>query len=227
MATVKSPAFFKDGTAMRSIVIGAIVVCMAAMAPGEVVTIPGQAAVQGINGWTVDVVFEQPQKIVLRLAGDTEETSYWYVILSLTNKTGQEASFYPDCDLMTDTYQLVRASAGVRGEVYDRIREKYRQAYPFLEPLEKAAGKLQQGGDHTKDVLLVWKDFDKDARSIKLFIGGLSNETKTIEKPTAAGAPAEQVVLRKTLELNYTISGDSSMRTNGSLVYKGRNWVMR
>jgi hypothetical protein len=210
---------------MRSIVIGAIVCCIAAVGYGESVKVPSQA-IGGMSTWTLDVVFEQPQEITLRLPGDSTDTSYWYIILSLTNKSGQEVGFYPDCDLMTDTYQILQAGVGVRGDVYEKIKARHQDRYPFLEPLETASGKLQQGEDHTKDVVVVWKNFDNDARGVKFFIGGLSNETQAVDKP-AAGASGEQVLLRKTLELDYVISGDPSMKTQDSLAYKGKSWVMR
>jgi hypothetical protein len=211
---------------MRSIVVGAIICCAAAAGYGQSVKAPAQA-IQGADGWTLDVVFEQPQEITLRLPGDSADTKYWYIILSLTNKAGKEVGFYPDCELMTDTYQILQAGAGVRGEVYQKIKERHQDRYPFLEPLEKASGKLPQGEDFTKDVVVVWKNFDNDARGVKFFIAGLSNETQAVDKPTAAGAAAEHVLLRKTLELDYAISGDPIMRTEASLLYKGKNWVMR
>jgi hypothetical protein len=212
---------------MRSILVGIMVCWMAAAACGESVKVEGQSSIVGIGGWMIDVVFEQPQEISLRLPGDEQDTRYWYVIMSLTNKTGKDIGFYPACDLMTDTYQVLQAGAGVRNQVYEKITQRHSDRYPFLEPLEKAIGKLPQGADYTKDVVIVWKDFDKDARGVKLFISGLSNQTEAVEKPAAEGAAAEQVLLRKTLELSYTISGDPAMRTEANLVYKAKRWVMR
>jgi hypothetical protein len=129
--------------------------------------------------------------------------------------------------LMTDTYQLIQAGAGVPSEVYQKIQTLYKDRYPFLQPLEKSMGKLLPGEDQTKDVLVVWKDFDKDAHGMKLFISGLSGETTSVVKPATAGAAAEQVMLRKTLEFDYMITGDPEVRSDASLLYKGRKWVMR
>lgn len=210
---------------MRSIFAGLMIIAITSAANAETIKVEGRSSAYG-GGWTMDASFEHPQEILLQLAGETEVSRYWYVIMSVTNTTGQDVGLYPLCELMTDTYQMLQAGAGVRGEVYESIINIHRQKYPFLQPLEKTIGKLPQGTDHTKDVLLVWKDFDKDARAIKLFIAGLSSQTQTVEKP-AADVPAEQVILRKTLELAYNVSGDPAMRSQASLTYKGLRWVMR
>jgi len=208
---------------MKSIIVGLTICCLATAGSGESVKVE---AIQTVGAWTLDVVFEQPRAITLRLPGDTEDTRYWYIIVSLTNKTGKDVGFYPDCELMTDTYQITRAGVGVRNEVYERIKELYRDRYPFLESLEKAIGQLPQGADYTKDVVIVWRDFDKDARSVKFFIAGLSNDTEAVQKP-GTGGDEGKVLLRKTLELSYSITGEPAMRTEENLVYKGKKWVMR
>ena len=71
--------------------------------------------------------------------------------------------------------------------------------------------------------------FDVKAKSMKLFIAGLSNETAAIDHPVAkdeAGRPIK-VFLRKTLELSYALGGDATLRSNANLIYKGKRWVMR
>jgi hypothetical protein len=212
---------------MRNIIVAAIICCVFVPAPAQTIEVPGQSALHGIGKWVLDVVIEQPRMITLRLAGETEDTRYWFVIISVTNKTGGEVGFYPECELMTDTWQLTQAGRGVRQEVYDRIRQMYQQKYPFLVSLDRAMGKLQPGEDHTRDVLVVWQDFDSDARAVKFFFAGLSNATEAVQKPGEAGAATEEVVLRRTLELDYKILGDPKLRKADSLIYTGKKWVMR
>jgi hypothetical protein len=210
---------------MRSILIGLLVCVAATTSFGANVRINGQPAVEGVTSWSLDVVYEQPRQIVVSDGG--KASTYWYVILTITNKTGKEVGFYPDCDLMTDTYQLLQAGAGVPGVVYEKVQALYKERYPFLAPLEKSMGKLLPGEDQAKDVLVVWKDFDKDAHGMKLFISGLSGQTASVEKPGEAGAAPEQVMLRKTLQFDYQVAGDPAMRSDSSLLYKGMSWVMR
>ncbi|MDP2933457.1 MAG: hypothetical protein Q8N81_04975, partial [bacterium] len=80
-----------------------------------------------------------------------------------------------------------------------------------------------------KDLAIIWPDFDAKAKNISLYLAGLSNETVVVEHPTKKdpnGIP-EKIYLRKTLELQYSIGGDPTLRNNTVLVYKNKNWVMR
>ncbi|GAG97266.1 unnamed protein product, partial [marine sediment metagenome] len=74
-----------------------------------------------------------------------------------------------------------------------------------------------------------WPDFDAQAQGIKVFITGLSNETAAIDHPIAKdkmGKPAK-VFLRKTLELSYKLRGDTALRPDVKVSYKGKRWIMR
>jgi hypothetical protein len=95
--------------------------------------------------------------------------------------------------------------------------------------LAKAGNRILQGEDNTKDIAVIWPDFDTKAKNIKVFIAGLSNETVAIDHPMAkdqAGKPFK-VFLRKTLELSYAFKGDPALRSDASLTYKGKRWIMR
>jgi len=195
-------------------------VCLAAPEPA-IVPAPGQ--------WTVDVEFTHPQQLVLQRSSDNQPIRFWYVILTLTNNTGNDVGFYPKCDLMTDTFQIVPAGRSVPPVVFERIRKRHEKRYPFLEPLERAGNKILQGEDNTKDVAVIWSDFDTQAKSIGLFITGLSNETAGVDHPVATdgtGNPV-RVFLRKTLGLSYDLRGDPALRSSVSLAYRGKRWVMR
>lgn len=195
-------------------------VCLAAPEPA-IVPAPGQ--------WTVDMTFTHPQQIVLQRSSDNQSTRFWYVIVTLTNNTGSDVGFYPKCDLMTDTFQIVRAGRSVPPAVFEQISRRHKSRYPFLEPLDEAGNKMLQGEDNAKDVAVIWPDFDAQANNIKVFITGLSNETAAINHPVAKdelGKP-RKVFLRKTLELSYDLRGDSTLRSDASLAYKGKRWIMR
>ncbi|OHB74864.1 MAG: hypothetical protein A2Z25_08415 [Planctomycetes bacterium RBG_16_55_9] len=177
----------------------------------------------------MDVEFTHPQQIVLEHGSDKQPARFWYVILTLTNNTGQDVSFYPKCDLLTDTFHIVPAGKSVTPAVFEHIRKRHEKRYPFLELLDKAGNKILQGEDNAKDIAIIWPDFDLQAKNIKLFITGLSNETAGVNHPVAldeTGQPVK-VYLRKTLELSYDLKGDSALRSSVSLVYKEKHWVMR
>ena len=190
---------------------------------------PQPAMVPGPDDWTVNATFEHPQQIVLKVSGEAKPRRFWYTIITLTNETKHDIDFYPKCELMTDTFQIIPAGKGTPAAVFEQIKLRHQGKYPFLECLDEAGNKILQGQDNTKDIAIIWPDFDAKARSIKIFITGLSNETIAIDHPVAkdeAGEPMK-VFLRKTLELDYDFPGDAAFRSESSVIYKGKSWVMR
>jgi len=191
---------------------------------------PEPAIVPGPGMWMVNATFTHPQQIVLNRSSAGKPIRFWYVILTLTNKTGQDVDFYPTCDLMTDTFQIIPAGKNVPAMVFEQIKNRHQDRYPLLESLENTGNKILQGEDNTKDIAVIWHDFDAKAGNIKLFIAGLSNETVAIDHPVAksrrTGKPVK-VYLRRTLELSYDLRSDPAMRSEADLAYKGKRWIMR
>jgi len=113
--------------------------------------------------------------------------------------------------------------------VFEQIKRRHQNKYPFLEPLEKADNRILQGEDNTKDIAIIWPDFDLQAKNIKIFIAGLSNETVVIDHPVAKDKMGEvvKVYLRKTLELSYSLRGDPALRSDVGIAYKDKRWIMR
>ncbi|HPD45911.1 MAG TPA: hypothetical protein PLY61_03385 [Anaerohalosphaeraceae bacterium] len=193
-------------------------------------TFPEPAIVQSPSQWTLNVSYDQPQQITVKLPGEKEAKRFWYIILTLTNESSfTDAPFYPYCQLMTDTFQVVTAGKGVRKEVFDLIKLKHQGSYPFLECLDYVDNKILQGADNAVDVAIIWPDFDVQAKEVTIFIGGLSNETCAIGHPLKKdenGKP-EMVYLRKTLALKYGIGGDPRLRDSATLRFLDQTWVMR
>jgi hypothetical protein len=190
---------------------------------------PRPAIVQRVGQWTLEVKYEHPQQIVLPW-GPTGETRFWYMIVAVTNRTGQDVEFYPKCDLMTDTFQIVPAGRGVTPAVFEAIKQRHQGRYPFLESLQTVGNRVLQGEDNAKDIAIIWQDFDIQALGFNVFISGLSNETAVVPHPVvmdkATGRPVP-VYLRKTLELTYALRGDPALRPSVEVVYKDQGWVMR
>jgi hypothetical protein len=190
---------------------------------------PEPAIVPGEGHWTVNTEFTHPQQIVLQHTSDKKPVRFWYTIITLTNNTDEDVPFFPKCDLMTDTFQIIQVGKGVSPIVFEQIKKRHMARYPFLELLSKSSNRILQGEDNTKDIAVIWPDFDVKAKNVKLFIAGLSNETVAINHPVAKddlGNP-RKVFLRKTLELNYNFKGDPAIRSGASLTYKGKRWIMR
>lgn len=220
--------FFGEGdNKMKVFVYGTLAIL--AVTAGVCVAAPKPAVLPRPGDWTVEVVFEHPQQIVLRLPGEGKPRRFWYTIVTLTNKTNRDVDFYPKCDLMTDTFRITPAGKDTPAAVFERIKRRHQSRYPFLEGLERAGNKILQGEDNTKDIAIIWPDFDARAKNIKVFISGLSNETVAIDHPIAkdeTGRPV-RVFLRKTLELSYTVGGDAALRSDARLIYKDKRWIMR
>jgi hypothetical protein len=181
------------------------------------------------NIWTLNITFENPQQICVQLPGEPRPTRYWYMIITLTNNTGRDVSFYPDIWLVTDTFQSVQASTKAREKVFEQIRDIWKGRYPFLERFEFVRSKILQGSDNAQDLCVIFPDFDPEAKRVDIFIGGLSNETAVTYNPAKKdenGNPVK-VVLQKTLELQYDILGDPSLRNSQTLKYVAKRWVMR
>ena len=190
---------------------------------------PKPAIVPAPNQWTLNVVFTKPEQITVKLPGEKKAQRFWYIIVTLTNSVSIDVPFYPSCELMTDTFQAIPAYRNTRNAVFDKIKSRHKKKYPFLESLELAENKILQGQDNTKDFAIIWPDFDPKAKEIRLFIAGLSNETAVVEHPIKKdpNGVAEKIYLRKTLELQYSIRGDTTLRSNTALAYKNKEWVMR
>ena len=190
---------------------------------------PQPAIVQGPDDWTVDVRFEHPEQIVLKLKGDSKARRFWYTIITITNRTNHDVDFYPECELMTDTFQIIPAGRRTPPAVFESIKQRYDAKYPFLELLGRTSNRVLQGEDNTKDIAIIWPDFDAKAKNIKLFISGLSNETVAIDHPVAKDEGDEpiKVFLRKTLQLSYNVAGDPAFRSDAQLKFEGKDWIMR
>ncbi len=202
---------------------------LAAVVATLCVAAPQPAIVQRPGQWTLEVRYEHPQQMVLPW-GPQGETRFWYMIVSVTNRTGQDVDFYPKCDLLTDTFKVVPAGRGVTPAVFAAIKQRHQSRYPFLESLQAVGNRVLQGEDNAKDIAIIWSDFDTQALGFKVFMTGLSNETAVVPHPVAVDAASGRpvpVYLRKTLELAYGLRGDPALRSSVEVGYKGQAWVMR
>jgi len=207
---------------MKGLVSGVLVlalfgVCLAAPVP---------AIVPKAGDWTLDVRYEQPEQMVLQ--GSVQQRS-WYIILSLTNKSDKAVDFYPACELITDTLQVVPAVKGTSSVLFEKIKNRHQRRFPFLQLLETADNKMLQGQDNAVDIAVIFPDFDPNAKAVSIFISGLSNETIAVDHPAEKdqdGKPVK-IYLRKTLELTYSLAGDPAFRSEQKLKFENKRWVMR
>jgi len=210
--------------------IFAIILCFLSIVTATVSAYPTPAGVQQADQWTLTVTYTQPEQITFRMADSDQTQRFWYVIVTLTNESPfDEVSFYPLCQLVTDTFQVIPAGKNVPRSVFEAIKLKHQGSFPFLESLDFADRRIAHGKDNTRDFAIIWPDFDPKAKEVSLFIAGLSNETVVVLHPVLKdelGDP-KQIFLQKTLQLKFSVAGDEALRA--SAVMKGieRNWVMR
>jgi hypothetical protein len=189
---------------------------------------PQPAVVQGVRQWTLNVEYSQPEQLMLRSTDGKTSQRFWYIILTVTNNSDfDEVAFYPACELMTDTFKIIPADRHVPRTVFETIKKLTQGRYPFLESLDFVDHRVFRGEDNSRDIAIIWPDFDPQAREISLFIGGLSNETAVVEKPAKQEPDTEPVILQKTLQLRYAIGGDPQLRQNAVLREIDSTWVMR
>jgi hypothetical protein len=205
-----------------------LISCVIAMSflAGLAVAAPEPALVDKPGDWTLDVRYDNPQQIALDGA---QKQRFWYIILTLTNKSSQDVDFYPDCALVTNTLKTVPSEKGVSAVLVDRLKTRHKSKYPFLEVLDKAGNKILQGADNAKDIAVIWPDFDPNAKSVDIFIAGLSNQTVEVDHPSKKSGDGKpvKIFLRKTLQLTYSISGDPAFRSEQKLKFVDKHWVMR
>jgi hypothetical protein len=192
------------------------------------VAAPEPAIVQKSSDWTLDVQYEPLTSLAIKHFGQKPQF-YWYTVLSLTNNSKDDVEFYPSFEIATDTQQIISAEKDVTPAIFEKVKKRYKNKYPLLESVKTTSCRVLQGEDNSKDIVIIWPDFDKNAKTVSLYLGGLSNETIAVDHPTEKdqdGKP-KKVYLRKTLELTYTIAGDSDYRPNSKVIFKSKQWVMR
>ena len=196
--------------------------------------------------WQLDFRFEDPQRIVIKLPGEKTARTYWYVLYEVINRSGQDVQFHPDFTLVTSTMQVSRADLGVDKEVYEAIKARHAQQYPFMTDPISAMGRLLQGEDNARTSVAIWKQFDLEANALTIYVGGLSGETQRIKNPNYDPSKPEtitktlpngtkievsvnpqQFILEKTLAIPYTLPGDPQTRQTVSPERGYRRWIMR
>ncbi len=192
---------------------------------------PEPALVPLPGTWQLDLELHgDPQKIQITPPGSSQPRTYWYLLYTVTNNTGQDIEFYPQFDLFTNTFKLYQADVKPYRAIINLLRDRYASTLPLLEPPSTITGVIRQGKDNARDSVAVFEAFDPKANHVRIFISGLSNETVTIYHPVKIDPKTQKpvpVLLRKTLMLEYQAPGDALNPQNRVMLYRGRKWIMR
>ena len=207
-----------------------IILCVLGIVSATVSAYPSPAGIQQADQWTLKVTYTQPEQITFRMAGSNQTQRFWYLIVTLTNESPfDDVSFYPLCQLVTDTFQVIPAGKKVHRSVFEAVKIKHQGSFPFLESLDFADRRILNGKDNTRDFAIIWPDFDPKAKEVNLFIAGLSNETAVVQHPVLKdeqGRP-QKIFLRKSLQLKFAVAGDETLRAKASMKETEKRWVMR
>ncbi|MCX5682435.1 MAG: hypothetical protein NT049_01965 [Planctomycetota bacterium] len=184
--------------------------------------------------YTIDFQFDRPEPIVV--TGPTgEKQIYWYVLYTVTNKTGQDRTFVPVFTLFADTGAVARA--GTYPAVHDAIKKLRKPK--FLENDVQVTGKLLVGEDNARTGVAIFPPISFKTTKFTIFVEGLSGEFIERADPAAqpqagSGKPeevkpeADKVIrLRKTLALTYTLPGENWMKNLDQPVFQCKKWTWR
>lgn len=190
----------------------------------------------GAKTWEYQFTSQAPMPIRVETSGECKKT-YWYILYTVTNKTGQDRIFVPNFTLYTDTGQILRSGADVSPAVFRAIVARHNN--PLLKDMADMTGPLLQGEDNAKDGVAIFSDIDPNARRIEIFVSGLSGNTATVKLPVpipvevtdvdgnASTVMKDSIVLHRTLQLEYSMPGEAAARMNNLPKLIEQEWVMR
>jgi len=186
--------------AMRLSIIGLAVVGLLVVAPAALAQPkPSPTPVS----W--ELTFQPLPLTRLEVDTGSGPQTYWYMIYTVVNSTGQDIDFFPEVARVGEINDAgVKGSAaskpansgglvvdpalvGVHPKVFETIKEHYAKTQPFLVSPAEAIGKLLQGRDNARTSVIIFPDLDPRVTKFTIYIGGLSGETVTLPNPKQEG----------------------------------------
>ena len=181
--------------------------------------------------WELDVEFMDPQRITISTPAGNQ--TYWYVLYRVINRTGKDVRFFPSFRIVTNTLKVVDAGDEVHPGVYDAIASRHRVDFPFFAPPAKVTGLILQGATNARESAAVFKTFDPEASSFRVYMGGFAGEKVRVNNTAFDPAKEESEVnprsflVQRTLEITYDLPGDPQTRGYAKPIRRDRQWVMR
>jgi len=178
--------------------------------------------------WTLDFRFDHPEPIVVTTPSGEKEV-YWYLVYTITNRSGEDHPLILAFTLYSDTTTVQRA--GIYPTVFEAIK-KIRKIR-FLENAVQMIGKILTGEDNARTGVAIFAPLDRKTDRFTLFVEGLSGEF--VERPARSKkvepghlAEGDKLVrLRKTLALEYQLAGDQWWLNLDQPVFVSKKWVWR
>jgi hypothetical protein len=201
--------------------------------------------------WELKFTFQNPQRIVLKLPGESQSTTYWYMPYRVLNLTSEDRDFMPQIERISEidtelpaervedqpdaAPRIISAPAmtGLDPAVFRAIQSRLAKTHPFLVPPVEAIGRIKQGRDYAVDSVAVFEDLDPRINKFTIYVGGLTGERTQQanpnydpDKPRDDSNP-RYFTLQKTLAIPYVVPGDVSTRKTVDPTLGRLHWVMR
>lgn len=198
-------------TPSRILIAAAAVAPMLALAP-EPEPVPKR--------WQLEVEIG-PLRVTTLNVKDIGPQSFLYLTYSVVNNSGQDVLFAPMWEFSNGQGKILRSGRDVPQEVTSQIVSSLQNS--FVQDQIEIIGELLQGEENGKQGVVIWPLADMQPERITIYAAGLSGETRTI---TAPGGKT-QIVLRKTLMLDYDTPGSLLNQGAQPLPVKTRSWILR
>lgn len=173
------------------------------------------------TSWQLEFKHEHPRAMQVRLPGEQDPRTYWYMVYTVTNNSGEEQNFVPVITLLSDAGDFVSAQKGIPPVVFTTLKQRLRN--PLLTNPTQVVGRILQGADNAIDGVAIWSMPDHDVNHVSIFFEGLSGETHVIKDPRTG----DDKLLRKTLHLQYDTPGSVERQPEKPWIFNDLRWVVR
>jgi len=225
---------------MRSVSVTLVAILLAtALAVAAIET--EEVPLDSIKGekWDLDFTFRMPRRIVLT-GKDDQAQAYWYLLYTVTNKTEKARNFVPQAITFTDNGKVARDI--LQSEVQKLVKAQYRlgelkNSVEMMGPSDSkdSSGKpaavkpsLKAGEEEAQDGIFIFREVDPKMDKFTVFLTGLSGKFIIREIPAAKeGQKPREVVLRKTLRLDFSIPGDDVKISEDKVYLLKQKWIWR
>ena len=170
--------------------------------------------------WELDFDTGAPRRMTIQLAGESTPRAYWYLTYTVTNRTKQEQVFLPKLEMLAENGTLVRSDFRIPLAVFQAIKDAEKKQ--FLEQQHQIGGEIRLGVDEARDGVAVWEEPAREMGRFSIFVEGLSGETARLKD-----ASGKEVILRKSLQLNYFVRGDDVFPGEDEVNVDAKVQVMR
>lgn len=185
------------------------------------------------ESWQLRFRFEDPRRISVFLPDREEPVVYWYMTYRVENPGPEDVDFLPRFELVTDTLKRVPSEINVSPDAFRAIQR--RSGNPLLIPPERVFSRLLQGRENARHSVAIWPDFDPEAKGFRIYVSGLSGESRRVRNRAFDPAEPESetnqryFTVFKTLEIPYLLPAGSDARMEVRAVRQPekQRWIMR